>query len=67
MRPNKNIPFNYNLSVAEWSSGTGVEVRDNRCPKADPAIVPDRYVLGMQLIDVHQLANPDIFTDGNSP
>lgn len=64
--PNKDVLFNYNFSVAGWSSGSRVKVGDDRCSEADCAVVPDCYVRGMYFINVYKLANPDVASDRNS-
>lgn len=67
MRTDEDILFDHNFTVAHGASRTRVKVRDDGRSEADCAIVPDAYVRGMYLIDVHELPDPDIFADGNSP
>jgi hypothetical protein len=66
VRPNKDVLFNDNFSVACGSSGSRVKVGDYRRSEADGAVISDRYVRRMYFINVHKLADPDIFSDHNS-
>jgi len=66
VRPNKDVIFNYNFSVACWSSRSRVKVGDYRRSEADRAVVSDCYDRGMYFINVHKLANPDVVSDHNS-
>ena len=66
MRPNEDVLFNYNFSVACGSSGSRVKVRNYRCSEADGAVVSDRYFRRMYFINIYKLANPDVFSDHNS-
>jgi hypothetical protein len=63
MWSNKDIPFNHHFSVVCRSSWSGVKVRDNGGSDSDCAIVPDRYVFGMYLVNIDKLANPNIAPD----
>lgn len=63
VRPNEHILLNHNLSISNRSSGSGVEVGNDRCSEADDAVVAYTYVLGMNLIEVNKLADPDILPD----
>jgi hypothetical protein len=66
VRPNKDVLFNYNFSVACRSSGSRIKVSDDRRSEADGAVVSDGYFCRMYFINVHKLANPDILSDHNS-
>jgi len=66
MRPDEDVLFNDHFSVAGWSSGSRVKVGDDRRSEADGAVVSDGYVRGMDFINVHKLANPDVASDRNS-
>ena len=66
VRPNEHILLNHNRSIAGRSSGARVKVGDDRCSKADYAVIADCYVRGMYFVDVDKLANPDVLSDRNS-
>jgi hypothetical protein len=51
------------LSIAFWFSGAPVEVSKNRGPQTDGGVLTDRQSLGVQFIDIYELANPDIPAD----
>lgn len=61
VRPDKDIFFNHNFSVAHGSSGARVKVGDNGGPNADSAVIPNGDVFWMYLIDVHELPDPNVF------
>src|ERR1700733_7348425 len=67
VRPDKDVLFNYNFSIAGGSSGSRVKMGDYRCSEADRAIVSDRHFRRMYFINVHKLANPDVLSDHYSP
>jgi hypothetical protein len=64
--PNEGVLFNYDFSVACGSSGSGVEVGDDRRSEADYAVVPDCHIRGMYFINVYKLADPHVVSDHNS-
>ena len=66
MGPDKDVIFNYNFSIARRPSGPGVKVCDYRCPQADRAVISDRDVGGMDLVNIYKLANPDVASDNNT-
>jgi len=63
VRPDKNIVFNDNSTVASGSPGSRIEMRDDRRSEADCGIVPDSHFGRMYLIDINKLADPDVATD----
>src|ERR1700722_808720 len=66
MRPDKDIFFNDDLTIADWPSGARIKMRDDRGSETDRAVVPNGDVAGVQFIEVDKLADPDVFSDGNA-
>src|SRR5580704_8949449 len=63
---NEDVLFDDDFSIARWSSGSRVKVRDDRGSESDCAVVPDCYVRRMYLINVHKLSYPDVASNRNS-
>jgi len=66
MRPDEHILFNYNFSIAGGPSGARIKMGDNRRSESDDAIIANADICGMNFIDIHKLANPDVLSDGDS-
>src|SRR5580704_5383328 len=66
MRTDKDVFFNYNLSVTYGPSRPRVKVGDYRRSDADRAVISNRYVRRMYFINVDKLANPDVASHHNS-
>jgi hypothetical protein len=66
VRANEYVILDDDLPITNWSSGTRVKMGDNRRSKTDDTVVSDAYIGGMYLIDVHQLADPDVSTNRNA-
>lgn len=63
VRSDENIVFNDDLSSCGRFLRTPIEMRDDRSSHSDGAVVADCYIRGMQFIDIHELADPNVATD----
>src|SRR5579872_329246 len=66
MRSNENILFNDHFSIADWSSGTRIEMCNDRSSKTDRAVVTDCDVCWMHFVDIDKLANPYVLSDASA-
>lgn len=63
MRPDEDILFDEDSSVAVWAPGTPVEVGKDGCAIANGAVIADVYIGRMEFVDVHQLGDPNLLAD----
>lgn len=63
MRTNEDVFVDEDLAIGGWPSRTPVEVSEDGSSQTDCAVVPYRHILGVQLVDVNELADPDVLAD----
>ena len=66
MRPDENILLDHHRALVLHAHRTPVEVRKDRCPKTDCAVVSDENAIGMAIIQINEVREPDMLADLHS-
>jgi len=63
MRTDEDVPFDHDRTLVLNAARTPVEMSEDRCPQPDRAVISDKDAIGMAIIHVDEVREPDMLAD----